>query len=94
MNAPEPGQQGDTVMITSVGDVFQQALALDDRDRATLAGLLLESLEPDIDPLDPNDVESEWQEEIQRRVAEIEAGRAAFVSWEDVQAKIRRILDA
>jgi putative addiction module component (TIGR02574 family) len=59
-----------------------------------LAGLLLESLGPDIDRLDLNDVESAWQEEIQRRVAEIEAGRAAFVSWEDVQAEMRRILDA
>lgn len=94
MHAPESGQLGDTIMRTSVEDVFQQAPARDECDRATLAGLLLERLGPDLDRLDPNDVASAWQEEIQRRVAEIEAGRAAFVSWEDVRAKIRRILDA
>ena len=81
-------------MTTSVGDVFRQALALDERDRATLAELLLESLEPDGALFDPNEIESAWQEEIQRRVAESDAGRAAFVSWEDVQARIRRILGA
>jgi putative addiction module component (TIGR02574 family) len=94
VSAPEPGQEGGNIMTTLVGDVFRQALALDERDRATLAELLLESLEPDGALFDPNEIESAWQEEIQRRVAEIDAGRAALVSWEDVQARIRRILGA
>ena len=36
-------------MSTPVGDLFKQALYLDERDRATLGGLLLESLEQKVD---------------------------------------------
>jgi putative addiction module component (TIGR02574 family) len=55
---------------------------------------LLESLEHDFDLFDLNDVESAWQEEIQRRVAELDTNRTELVSWEEVKAMIRRIIDA
>jgi hypothetical protein len=55
-------------MSTSVRDLFQQASELDEHDRATLAGLLLESLEDKVD----EDVEGLWKEEIERRLAELD----------------------
>lgn len=46
--------------------LFAKASALSEKERATLAGLLMESLESEFDP----DVEEAWPEEIERRVAE------------------------
>ena len=50
--------------------VFHEAAQLPEHDRATLAGLLIETLDPISEP----DVEAAWSEEIKRRVAEIDAG--------------------
>ena len=73
-------------MSTSVGDLFRQAAELDEHDRATLAGLLLESLEH----ADDADVESAWKEEIARRLAELDADRVQLVPWDEVKAKLMR----
>jgi len=73
-------------MSTPVGELFRQASELDEHDRATLAGLLLESLEHEVD----EDVESAWQEEIERRLAEIDADSVKLVPWDEVQAKLMR----
>jgi len=51
-----------------------------------LAGLLLESLEHEVD----EDVEPAWQEEIKRRLAELDAGTVQMVSWDEVKAKLMR----
>ncbi|ETX08483.1 addiction module protein [Candidatus Entotheonella palauensis] len=77
-------------MSTTVGDLFKQASALDEQDRATLAGLLLESLEYEVD----EDVESAWSEEITRRLAELDAGNVQTVSWEAVKTNLMRITGA
>jgi hypothetical protein len=58
-------------MSTPVGELLRQAAELDEHDRATLAGLLLESLEHE----DDADVEAAWKEEIARRLAELDADR-------------------
>ena len=73
-------------MSTTIGELFRQASELDEHDRATLAGLLLESLEHETDA----DVESAWQEEIARRLAELDAGRVQLVPWDEVKAKRMR----
>ena len=57
-----------------------------ERDRAALVGLLIESLEAEPEP----DVEEAWHDEIQRRVADIEAATVETVPWEEVR---RRLLD-
>ena len=73
-------------MSTSVGDLFRQASELNEHDRATLAGLLLESLEHEVD----ENVESAWQEEIERRLAELDADSVQLVPWDEVRAKLMR----
>ena len=73
-------------MSTHVTELFAQASNLSERERATLAGLLIESLESEIDP----DVEEAWREEIERRVAELDAGTARTVPWETVRAQLLR----
>jgi putative addiction module component (TIGR02574 family) len=60
------------------------ASALSEQERATLAGLLIESLESEVDP----DVEEAWRIEIERRVAELDSGAVETVPWEVVKAKL------
>jgi len=45
-------------------EVYKQALGLGERDRATLDGLLIESLEEEPD----NDLEAVWEAEVYRRI--------------------------
>ena len=67
-------------------DIFRDASDLPERDRATLAGLLIESLEGEPDP----GVEAAWAAEIERRVAELESGAVKTIPWEEVR---QRLLD-
>jgi len=71
-------------MATELGQLFREALELTDNDRATLAGLLIESLESPPDP----DVEKAWAEEAERRWREIESGEVKTIPWEEVKAKL------
>lgn len=67
-------------------DVWKDAAELSDEDRATLAGLLIESLEGEPEP----EVEAAWAAEIAKRVAELDAGTIKGVPWEQVR---QRLLD-
>ena len=69
-------------MSRDLKDVFREAFELPESERATLAGLLIESLEPPPDP----DVEELWAAEAERRWREIESA-AATIPWEEVKAK-------
>lgn len=73
-------------MARDVQTMFRDALDLSEGDRATLAGLLIESLEPPPDP----DVEELWSVEAERRWQEIESGTARTVPWEEVRARLFR----
>ena len=56
----------------SVAEIYEEASALDESDRARLAGLLLQSIEIVSD----RDVERAWAEEIDERLASIDDGSA------------------
>ncbi len=71
-------------MDRSLKEVFREAAQLPERDRATLAGLLIGTLDPAPEP----DVEAAWSEEIKRRVADIEAGTVKLIPWEEVRAEL------
>jgi putative addiction module component (TIGR02574 family) len=72
------------LMERNLKEVFQEAVQLPERDRATLAGLLIETLDPVSEP----DVEAAWSAEIKRRLAEIDKGTVELISWEDVRSEI------
>lgn len=71
-------------MQPNLKEIFLDAAQLPEHDRATLAGLLIETLDPISEP----DVEAAWSEEIKRRVAEIEAGTVELTPWEEVRAEL------
>lgn len=71
-------------------DVWREAAELSDEDRATLAGLLIESLEgePDLG------VEAAWAAEIEKRVPELDAGTVESIPWEQVRQRLLDRLNA
>jgi putative addiction module component (TIGR02574 family) len=81
---PEPEA---ATMVDPVAELADRARALGPRDRATLVGLLLESLDETPDPT----VEAAWQAEIRRRIAAYERGEAVLHDEDDVLAELERI---
>jgi putative addiction module component (TIGR02574 family) len=77
-------------MSKTVKDVFRDAIELSENDRATLAGLLIESLEREPDA----DIEAMWAAEIERRVAELDAGTAVTIPWDEVRQRLIERLNA
>ena len=71
-------------------DVWKEAAELPDKDRAALAGLLIESLEGEPDA----DVEAAWAAEIEKRVAELDAGTVESIPWEQVRQRLLDRLNA
>lgn len=73
-------------MSRDLKQLFREAFDLPESDRATLAGLLIESLEPPPDP----EVEEAWTREAERRWREIEDGAVRTIPWEEIRAKLFR----
>jgi putative addiction module component (TIGR02574 family) len=71
-------------MTRDAQDLLRQALQLSDAERAEIAGVLLESLEPPADA----DVEEAWRREVERRLRAIDAGEGEWVPWEDVREQL------
>ena len=69
-------------------ELLEQALSLTEEERADLVASLLNSLDASPDP----DAESLWQEEISRRAADLDSGKAKTVPWQDVQYQVSAVL--
>jgi putative addiction module component (TIGR02574 family) len=65
-------------------DLLQRALSLSEEERADLACSLMESLDTGVD----EGAENAWDEEISRRVTELDSGKAKTVPGEEVRRKI------
>lgn len=76
-------------MNPEISDLLKKALALPPEARAALAGSLLESLE---DTLDAS-VEEEWNQEIARRIAELDSGKVKPIPWAEARRQISTILN-
>ncbi len=72
-------------MSARVDDLLKQALRLDEKDRASLAGALLESLHG----TEPG-TEADWGEIIRRRVDELDRGTVTTVPWSEVKERLFR----
>ncbi len=71
------------------GELLKQALTLTEKERAELASSLIDSLDTTVDP----DAEQAWQEEIARRLSDVENGKVKTIPWEEVQRKGRALLN-
>ncbi|MFY9823905.1 MAG: addiction module protein [Thermoanaerobaculia bacterium] len=73
-------------MSPTAEDLLKQALTLDEKDRASVAGALIESLHGQPDP----DAEEAWDIEIRRRVEELESGAVETIPWAEVRERLFR----
>ena len=65
--------------------LLEAALKLTANERAEVAEQLIASL----DEVPDTDVEQAWQEEVQRRLGQIERGEVKTIPWEEVQKRLR-----
>lgn len=70
--------------------LFQEALHLDDETRAALAGILIESLDTEIE----EGVEAAWLEEVERRMESLDTGEVKTVPWEEVRERLYKKMNA
>ena len=64
--------------------LFQDALSLPDRERADLAGRLIDTLDSGADA----DAQAAWAVEVERRLAELDAGEVTPVPWPIARRRI------
>jgi putative addiction module component (TIGR02574 family) len=85
-----PGELGRIIfrMTNEAQELLQKVLALPEKERAELAGNLIASLDATVD----QDVDAAWQQEVVRRLHDIQSGKVKTVSWEEVQQKGRTLL--
>ncbi len=74
-------------MSSLIEELSQKARALPAEERVRLAEELLATVQ-EVDP----EVEAAWDDEIRRRIAEIDAGTAKLIPAEEVFAEVRRLL--
>jgi putative addiction module component (TIGR02574 family) len=75
-------------MTQEAHELLQKALALPENERAELAGSLIASLDATVD----QNVDAAWQQEVVRRLHEVQSGKVETISWEEVQQKGRTLL--
>jgi len=71
-----------------VTELSQKSQALAPEDRARLAEMLLDSIHLSVDQA----IEDAWDEELKRRIDEVEQGTASLVSAEDAFAQVRHAI--
>jgi len=70
-------------MSPEVSDLLKRALALPVGERAALANTLLDSLETT-----NQSVQEAWDEEVARRMIDLNAGKAVTVPWEQLHREL------
>ena len=68
----------------TVNRIIDQALQQPEKERARIAEKLISSLDQTIDL----DFELAWQQEIDKRLKEIDSGTVECIPWEDVRSKL------
>jgi len=73
-------------MTQEVSELLKKVLALPPEARAALAGSLLESLDDTVDA----SAEDEWNQEIARRIQELDSAKVKPIPWAEARRQIRR----
>jgi putative addiction module component (TIGR02574 family) len=70
-------------MMQDAQELLKKALALPDKERADLAGSLIDGLDDTVD----ENAEAAWQEEIVRRLEDVQSGKVKTTSWDEVRTE-------
>jgi putative addiction module component (TIGR02574 family) len=76
-------------MTQEVAELLKKVLALPVEARAALAGSLLESLDDTVDI----SAEEEWNQEIARRIRELDSGKVKPIPWAEARRQVSAILN-
>ena len=79
----------DGMAAPALENLLAQALNLSDEERGTLAARLLQSLEPDEEPLSPEEWRAAWTDELSRRLREYRAGDVVPIAADSVLREAR-----
>jgi putative addiction module component (TIGR02574 family) len=79
-------------MSATLEQVTEEIRELSSQDRQQLLAHLIRELEP-MEELNPAEIESAWDQEIGRRLEEIDSGKVNLIPAEEVFAKIQARLD-
>ena len=75
-------------MSTQQQSLFDAALLLPESERGELAARLMDSLH------DTPEFHGDWDEEIARRIDDMQSGRDPGIPWEQVRKELKSIRDA
>lgn len=75
-------------MIDETSELLKRALELPAGAREALVGSLLESLDDTVDEA----TEEEWNEEVARRIQELDSGKVKPIPWPEARHRISAIL--
>jgi putative addiction module component (TIGR02574 family) len=71
-------------MARSARELFEEAMRLDPKERATLMRLLVDTLDAESE----EGTEDAWRAEIERRIAELDSGQIQAIPWEELRARL------
>lgn len=80
-------------MKTTIEELEILAMQLPVKERSELAHRLIVSIDSEPDGT-PEEIAKAWDEEIARRVADMEAGRTRWIPADEVMARLRRKIEA
>ena len=71
-------------MARSARELYDEAMRLDPKERATLMRLLIDTLDAEAE----EGTEDAWRAEIERRIADLDSGAVETVPWEELRARL------
>jgi putative addiction module component (TIGR02574 family) len=77
-------------MATTQTRLFKEALDLTEKDRAELAGLLIDSLDAE----EGEGVEAAWISEVESRLAALDKDHTKIIPWEEAKKQLLKNLNA
>jgi putative addiction module component (TIGR02574 family) len=75
-------------MKRDAAEILKEALELPIEGRAALTNSLLESLDQEVD----EDVEAAWQQEVRRRLGELDSNLVTPLPWSEVRLRLMATL--
>lgn len=73
-------------MNQKIESIISDAMLMPDKDRAIIAERLIASLDHEFE----KDTENAWQDELQKRVDEINSGKVSCIPWEEVRTRLKK----
>ena len=77
-------------MATPQTRLFREALDLTEKDRAKLAGLLIDSLDAE----EGEGVEAAWISEVKSRLTALDKGHTKTIPWKEAKQQLQKNLNA